>query len=154
MNYFELKLQCIKNMQGAILHKLNSTTWATDNVHDCIYLTDLLSSLLNRERSLSEDNSEKHTVHRLGTTDYLFIGSHGYQLNPDGSIIDLGDDQEKFATVYMYGNQDCYLCVTEDTTFVDSLDHIQNMTWACRPAWNDGDDALFANINGEIIFLG
>lgn len=154
MNYIELKLQCIKNMQGAILHKLNSTTWATDNVHDRIYLTELLSELLNRERRISEDDSEKHTVHRFGTIDYLFIGSHGYQLNTDGSIVDLGDDQEKFATVYMYGNEDCYLCVTEYTEFVERCEDIKNMTWACKSECINGDDALFANINGEIIFLG
>jgi hypothetical protein len=141
-------------MHDAILHKINSTTWATDNIHECAYLIERLSELRKRIYSISQGNSEKYTVHRFGTIDYLFVGSHGFQLNQDGSIVDLGDNKEKFATIYMYGNDDCHLYVTEDTEFVKRCEDIKNLTWACLPERNNGDDALFANINGEIIFLG
>jgi hypothetical protein len=153
MTYTELKLKCINHMIAVLIAKINSTEWTSETICQCGDLVGEVSKLKSRQYRISTNDTEKYTVHRFGSVDYLLIGSHGYQLNQDGSIVDLGDDKEKFATIYMYGNEDCHLYVTEDIDFVDRIDKIKNMTWACRPAGNIGDDALFANINGEIIFL-
>jgi hypothetical protein len=151
--YTELKLKCIKHMIAVIIDKINSTEWTSETICQCGNIVGEVSKLKSWKYRISTDDSEKYTVHRFGSVDYLLIWSHGYQLNQDGSIVDLGDNQQKFATIYMYGDDGCYLYVTEDTEFVDSAEDIKNMTWACRPAGNIGDDALFANINGKIIFL-
>lgn len=153
MTYQELKLKCITDMIALIIAKINSTEWNVESIYQCGDLIENIADLKRRQYRISTDNSEKYTVHRFGSIDYLFIGTDRYQLNQDGTIVYYDDNHQSFATVYMYGSDGCHLWVAEDTNFVDSLDNIPNMTWACRPAWNNGEDALFANINGEIIFL-